>query len=603
MSTAATRTTSTSSSMSTAATRTTSTSSSVSTAATRTTSTSSTVSTRAVSSTTSTLSSSSTSTHHTTAAALPFTPPDTPKPGSHLHTSDRRGFLSRGFGETKFSSGSWPAAVQFSPTIKIASADWLYLGALLAVVVCASAIVCCMHRAPRPGVLRDPPYWSPGDESRHPFRNYLQDLTLWLIHSDLDLAQQVAAVISQLGGTAREVARTLTPQELMHGGVISGHHLDPVSYLLHGLSTRFAPLEEENRLRVVSELLSFTRRPGESIDALLTRYELVRLRALREGGGAAQLGPEPTSLMLLKACGVTHHQFLQLTQSIGHRLPSTEAEFEELCRQLRRLGHILEQYPNNVAQQLGTRASVPPASGHRQAYYQENAWDDPWHQDGADPWAAAAPEAARLESWADQPEDAAPAFWTNPEDHESSWSSTETEWEEDEPDFTDVAGLAPEEAQQRLYWQYTQAKRRWRGFVNKPPRRFRRTVRRKGKGKGGKGRPPTDAYWASAWAYFKGAKGKKGGKGKGKSGGKQNPRDQQGRTMRCHRCGSTEHLIARCPHPAPPQSMPAASSHMVMEAATSNLGSFERHGLVQPATQLLAHAVLDATVVSSESSW
>eukprot|EP00971_Amphidinium_carterae_P049816 982010-Amphidinium_carterae.1 len=78
-----------------------------------------------------------------------------------------------------------------------------------------------MYRAPRAGgTLRDPPYWSPGDEIRHPFRNYLQDLTLWLIHSDLDPAQQVAAVISQLGGTAREVARTLTPHELMHGGIV-----------------------------------------------------------------------------------------------------------------------------------------------------------------------------------------------------------------------------------------------------------------------------------------------------------------------------------------------------------------------------------------------
>eukprot|EP00971_Amphidinium_carterae_P120442 2386567-Amphidinium_carterae.1 len=137
------------------------------------------------------------------------------------------------------------------PTPFVGSVSWLYAGALVAIVACAATAVGCMYgRAPRPGVLRDPPYWSPGDESRHPFRNYLQDLTLWLIHSDLEPAQQVAAVISQLGGTAREVARTLTPQELMHGGIVEGHHLDPVSYLLHGLSTRFAPLEEENRLRV-----------------------------------------------------------------------------------------------------------------------------------------------------------------------------------------------------------------------------------------------------------------------------------------------------------------------------------------------------------------
>eukprot|EP00971_Amphidinium_carterae_P327509 6458914-Amphidinium_carterae.1 len=207
--------------------------------------------------------------------------------------------------------------------------------------------------------------------------------------------------------------------------------MDPVSYLLHGLSTRFAPLEEENRLRVVSELLAFSRRPGESIDALLTRFELVRLRALREGGGAAQLGPEPTALMLLKACGVSHHQFLQLTQGIGHRLPATEGEFEELCRQLRRLGHILEQYPNNLAQQLGPRhhQSQPSSSaGHRQAYYQTPTWSDPWHEEAGDPWSAMAPSSDRIPAWGEE-ENAQAAYLADAADEEweSSWSSTETD--------------------------------------------------------------------------------------------------------------------------------------------------------------------------------
>eukprot|EP00971_Amphidinium_carterae_P349062 6490828-Amphidinium_carterae.1 len=42
-----------------------------------------------------------------------------------------------------------------------------------------------------------------------------------------------------------------------------------------------------------------------------------------------------------------------------------------------------------------------------------------------------------------------------------------------------------------------------------------------------------------------------------------------------------------------------------METPTGNLGGFERHGLVQPATQLLAHAVVETTAVSppSDASW
>ena len=35
-------------------------------------------------------------------------------------------------------------------------------------------------------------------------------------------------------------------------------------------------------------------------------------------------------------------------------------------------------------------------------------------------------------------------------------------------------------------------------------------------------------------------------KGKGKS-SKQNPKDKNGVVMKCHRCGSSEHLIRKCP--------------------------------------------------------
>eukprot|EP00971_Amphidinium_carterae_P057683 1141155-Amphidinium_carterae.2 len=58
--------------------------------------------------------------------------------------------------------------------------------------------------------------------------------------------------------------------------------MDPVSYLIHALKVRFAPLEEEARLRATNSLLSFTRLFGESINALLARFELVRMRSQQE---------------------------------------------------------------------------------------------------------------------------------------------------------------------------------------------------------------------------------------------------------------------------------------------------------------------------------
>ena len=41
----------------------------------------------------------------------------------------------------------------------------------------------------------------------------------------------------------------------------------------------------------------------------------------------------------------------------------------------------------------------------------------------------------------------------------------------DEVDFSDIAGMTPEEADARIYWQYAQAKQRWRRHTQKLARR------------------------------------------------------------------------------------------------------------------------------------
>ena len=162
--------------------------------------------------------------------------------------------------------------------------------------------------------MRLPPVYDPSDQHQS-FRNWSQDLMLWTISTDLQPHQQAAMIIAQLRGPARELARSITPQELYNGGVFNGIQLDPVSYLLQGLSHRFAPLDDESRLRAAQELLSFSRHPHETIDALITRFELVRSRARQEGGGA-QVSTETASLLLLRACNCTSEQFQSLTPSI-----------------------------------------------------------------------------------------------------------------------------------------------------------------------------------------------------------------------------------------------------------------------------------------------
>ena len=71
--------------------------------------------------------------------------------------------------------------------------------------------------------------------------------------TDLLLHQQSAAIMFRLTGAARELARTLTPNEVIHGGVVNGQPMDPVSYLLVGLETRFAQLADETRLAAMND--------------------------------------------------------------------------------------------------------------------------------------------------------------------------------------------------------------------------------------------------------------------------------------------------------------------------------------------------------------
>ncbi len=98
--------------------------------------------------------------------------------------------------------------------------------------------------------------------------------------TDLQPYQQCAAIVTRLEGAARETARTISPQEILTGGIRSGLQLDPVTYLLASLQERFAAVGEEARLACATEMLAFSRRPGESINTLLARFEIACQRAV-----------------------------------------------------------------------------------------------------------------------------------------------------------------------------------------------------------------------------------------------------------------------------------------------------------------------------------
>ena len=420
---------------------------------------------------------------------------------------------------------------------------------------------------------RVPPSWSPEADATYSFRAYITDLALWIMVTDLQPHQQCAAIIFRLGGTAREMARMMTPQEIAYGGQVNGVQVDPVTYLLHGLQTRFGSLEEESRLKCMTEMLAFARKPNESINALLARYEVVRQRAAVEG--QLVMSVEGMSLQILRACGMQSQHLMLLLQPFQGRLPWNDMEFSQMCSQLRRHGHIHENTQDNIASALhgDLRQARPGAyfgesTGHdtQPSYYGEtgqppassssNAWDTLLPQDPFGTWAGAGSGGSQqaeastpvAPAAADQSHQSAfPAMAYNEDWDEGTDSETSSDdGQEDIPD-QGISNMTESQAAEHIFLMYRRARRAWRRFTGKPVRRFRRSVKfmkryRKGKGKG--------FFWThdDTMAYLnrngKGHRSHTSGKGHGR---RKNPKDRQGNTLKCHNCGSEEHFARNCP--------------------------------------------------------
>ncbi len=80
--------------------------------------------------------------------------------------------------------------------------------------------------------------------------------------------------------------------------------------MLAALQDRFAALGEEARLATMTEMLAFARRPGETINALLARYEIARQGADIEGQFVMTV--EGCALQLLRACNIHANQLMLL---------------------------------------------------------------------------------------------------------------------------------------------------------------------------------------------------------------------------------------------------------------------------------------------------
>ena len=92
------------------------------------------------------------------------------------------------------------------------------------------------------GQQRDPPTWDPAND-RYSFDTWTRDLHAWtvLVSDRMDSSQQAAAVGLSLRGAAAEMYRAMTTQERTVGGIVEGVQVQPLTYLLIHLASRFAP--------------------------------------------------------------------------------------------------------------------------------------------------------------------------------------------------------------------------------------------------------------------------------------------------------------------------------------------------------------------------
>eukprot|EP00959_Pyramimonas_sp_CCMP1952_P352684 7389397-Pyramimonas_sp.AAC.1 len=118
-------------------------------------------------------------------------------------------------------------------------------------------------------------------EQQYPFRNWLADVVAWCNATNVDEIRKGPQIELSLGGIARDMIRELPLQAKINGAEIdlgdgAGlQRLNGAAFILQALARQFLPLEEETNLRGMADLYGFARLPGENIDTMLTRWEVV----------------------------------------------------------------------------------------------------------------------------------------------------------------------------------------------------------------------------------------------------------------------------------------------------------------------------------------
>ena len=397
---------------------------------------------------------------------------------------------------------------------------------------------------------RNPPAWAPDIEHLYPFRFYLQDAIAWCFATDLDDARKGPQLELALGGVARDLIRDLPLMNKINGGLLDlGDGNGPqqvagAAFVLHTLQARFLATDEESNIRAVADLQGFTKLPGETVDQLLTRFEIIVARARQRANLPVQ--PPHAAWMLLIALRLPTESWVQLLQPTRGQLPATAAEFQVFTTYLRRYGHLAEAGAYSIAQGVRQGAATMATFMMTDAAA-DTAQAAPYYP-YAPPNAAAAPAATwtpSLQGSTGVPPSHQYPMYGPDSAQADNFNDSDTSDDDEQTYFADdrVAGQVPpdvlaagDNAVGEYYYQkYKGFKRKWRRHVHKPPRRFSQHG------------PPRRRFLTydgseNIASYFQ-----RQGPAAFKRQAKGNPIGKDGKPLLCSICQSDQHLRRECP--------------------------------------------------------
>ena len=154
----------------------------------------------------------------------------------------------------------------------------------------------------------------------------------------------------RIGGSAKELIRELDVNILSNGMAFPDGQGNLIPHtglecLIRALNQRFGPMQQELEIHVISEILHFRRQPGEDTDAVISRFELIRDRALQ--GANFDMSWVGFAFLLLSILGIPKNQWPLLLAPTQGALPADQAQYTAFCRYVRRQGHL---YDRNVDQ-------------------------------------------------------------------------------------------------------------------------------------------------------------------------------------------------------------------------------------------------------------